>query len=75
MSRERVPIEKKKPTLNKYKKDFDVCKSKHERLDLVFYIINLFYFYLFKPTSNISCYSCRQNGNVCFPCIKKTTDK
>ena len=40
MSRERVPIEKKKSTLNKYQEDFDVCKSKQERLDLVFYIIN-----------------------------------
>lgn len=40
MSRERVPIEKKKSTLNKYHEDFDVCKSKQERLDLVFYIIN-----------------------------------
>ena len=70
MNRQRVPNEKKKQTLNKYQEDFDVCKSKQERLELVFYVIILFSFYLFRPTSKIGCYSCRQDGNTCFLCTK-----
>ena len=70
MSKQTVPTEKKKQALNKYQEDFDVCKSEQVwfRFGILYYKFILFLF--FRPTTNIGCYSGRQDGKACFLCAK-----